>query len=1210
MIRSIVSFCIQERLIVILVSLLIVAVGWFSINSVPLDAIPNIGENQVIVLADWPGQSPKDVEDQLTYPLSVALQAVPGAVNVRGKSMFGFSFVQVTFDDSTDFYWARSRVAEQLLSLPTGKIPRGVTPVLGPDATGLGQIYYYVLEPPAGVDLAELRSKQDYVVKLALESVDGVAEVASIGGYVRQYQIEADPDLLRYHQVPLQKLIAAVRAANVEVGAKTAETSGMEYLVRGKGFLGSGKTELETIEQIENTVVQSAAGVPIRVRDLASVQTGPAFRQGALDLNGSEAVGGVVVMRYRENPRTVIENVKAKIASLEPELGGIKIHGVYDRTFLIDETVHTLSEALIQETIVTIVIVVLFLLHFRASLIIAITLPMAVLMAFIAMKTFHVDANIMSLAGIAIAIGTMVDMGIIVLENIYDHLADWEQRDEPQSESRTAVIRRAATEVAPAVVTAVSTTVVSFLPVFFLTGRDQRLFSPLAWTKTFAIVASLIVAVTIVPAMCRIFLRSARTPLWASVLGSLAIAALAGLSCLFAWGHRLLALINDGGAALAEWVPSLGFLANDPLSLPWLTALVSLAGLGMGWWMLRERIRPIEENPVSGLIRFFYSARLRFALNHKLLMLTFPMIIIFLGAGAWFGFPTILKPLELVSRKLGAELNDVPGYVEAKHTFTGLTSDDWIALDEGSWFYMPSLYPAASFSQSVEVLQTQDAMMKQIPEVENVLGKIGRVDSALDPAPVTMVETYVMLKPKDQWREGVDARSIWDEINAVATMPGVTMASPLQPIEGRVVMLASGIKAAMAIRIYGDSLEGLGVAAERVAEELKKNPLVDSRTVNPDVVLGKPYYEFEVDREESARYGMTTEMVNAIVGAGLGGVDVTSTVEGRERYPVQVRYRRDIREQVDQLGKVPVVTPNGEIVPLERLAKLSTSWGPGMISSEDSRLVAHVMFSPSGMKGDIETVESAMNGLTQARASGELKFPNGNFEMVPVGSFENQVKSNLRLAWLGPLLNLDYPKEVLTLEDRIAWVLNWVPLGLVPLAMLINFVLLYLSFRNFSIAGTIFSAIPVSFAAGMVAIAVADVEMNTAIWIGFIALFGIAVDDGVVMATYIQQRVRRRNPLTIAELRETVHEAGMKRVRPCLMTTVTTLVALLPVLVSTGRGADVARAMAIPVFGGMLVEPFSSFVVPTVYCAIAEFKMKLGLAVEKVPETEHETAVT
>lgn len=1204
MIAAIVKFCLRQPLIVMLGAIFIAAAGWFSTQSVPLDAIPNVGDNQVIVLADWPGQSPKDVEDQLTYPLSVALQSVPGATSVRGKSMFGFSFVQVTFDDRTDFYWARSRVAEQLLSLPAGKIPKGVTPVLGPDATGLGQIFYYVLEPTQTTDLAELRSLQDYVVKLALESVDGVAEVASIGGYVRQYQIEVDPDRLRFHNLTLKQVLDSVRAANAEVGAKTAETSGMEYLIRGKGFLGSGRSVEETIQQIEQTVVATNQGIPLRVADVATVQTGPAFRTGALDLNGSEAVGGVVAMRYRENPRTVIENVKAKIASLEPELGGVKIRGIYDRTFLIDETVATLSEALMQETLVTIAIVVLFLLHIRSSLIIAITLPLAVLLAFIAMKVFSVDANIMSLAGIAIAIGTMVDMGIIVLENIYDHLADWEQEDQPMRPNRLQVIQNAALEVAPAVVTAVATTVVSFLPVFFLTGRDQRLFSPLAWTKTYAIIASLIVAVTVVPMLCRLFLRSSATKVWQALIAATTAATIAGSLYYFVWAPRLDLTITD---FWNQWLTTLPWLSIPTLQQPprlGFSITTAVLAFALAWWFLRERIRPLDSNPVSRLIGFLYSARLMFALRHKLLMLSIPATIVVLGMGAWIGFPTILKPVEQLAEKLGADLNRVPGYVDAKHSMTGLTSDDWIALDEGSWFYMPSLYPAASFSQAMEVLQTQDAMIRQIPEVENVLGKIGRVDSALDPAPVTMVETYIMLKPQDQWRPGVDAKHIWNEVNAVATLPGVTLASPLQPIEGRVVMLASGIKASMAIRIYGDTLEGLGIAANRVAQQLKENQLVDPQTVNPDVVLGKPYFEFEVDRQQSARYGMTTEMVNQIVGVGLGGVSVTETVQGRQRFPVQVRFQRDVRQNIDQLGQIPIVTPAGDVVPLKQLASIDTSWGPGMISSENSRLVAHVMFSPSGLKGDIETVNGVMKSLTAARVSGSLTFPDGNFEMVPVGSFENQVKSNQRLAWLGPLLDLDYPEKITFMQDRISWLLHWVPLGLVPLAMLINFFLLYLSFRNVSIAATIFSAIPVSFAAGMVAIAWAGIEMNTAIWIGFIALFGIAVDDGVVMATYIQQRIRQNRPTTIQQLRETVHEAGMKRVRPCLMTTVTTLVALLPVLVSEGRGADVARAMAIPVFGGMLIEPFSSFVVPTIYCAIAEFKLKAGLPIEPEMETE------
>ena len=508
MIHKMLEFCIRERLIILLGSVALFIYGWHSTQTVPLDAIPNVGENQVIVLTSWPGRSPKDIEDQVTYPLSIALQAVPNAKSVRGKSMFGFSFVQVTFDDHVDFYWARSRVAEQLTTI-NSELPADAVPALAPDATALGQIYYYVLQGPPDVDLAELRSQQDFFIKYALQSVEGVSEVASIGGYVKQYQIEVDPDKLRYHGLPLSRVIQAVKDSNIDVGAKTVETSGMEFVVRGNGFIGSNSTEAETIEQIENTVVLSQKGIPLRVRDLARVQAGPAFRRGALDFNGQEAVGGVVVMRYGENPRTVIERLKTKIESLEAELNGIKIIGVYDRTQLIDETVATLTNALFHETLITIAVMVLFLLHVRASLVIAITLPMAVLMAFIAMKVFGVDANIMSLAGIAIAIGTMVDMGIIILENIYAKLSEWELAGgNGGEEKRIKVIREAAAEVVPAVITAVTTTIVSFLPVFFLTGRDHRLFAPLAWTKTFALASSLIVAVVVVPMLCRVFLRS------------------------------------------------------------------------------------------------------------------------------------------------------------------------------------------------------------------------------------------------------------------------------------------------------------------------------------------------------------------------------------------------------------------------------------------------------------------------------------------------------------------------------------------------------------------------------------------------------------------------------------------------------------------------------------------------------------------------------
>jgi len=1145
MIKTILEFCLRERLIVCIAAVVIVSYGWYSTKKVPLDAIPNVGENQVIVLSEWNGRSPKDMEDQITYPLSIALQSVPGAKSVRGKSMFGFSFVQVTFDDGVDFYWARSRVAEQL-STVAGILPEGVTPRLAPDATALGQIYYYVLLPPPGMDLAELRSKQDFFIKYSLQSVDGVAEVASIGGYVRQYQVEVDPDALRYHNIPLSKVIRAVKDSNIDVGAKTVESSGMEFIVRGMGFIGSGKTEAETLEQIENTVVLSREGVPVRVRDVAQVQIGPAFRRGALDYNGQEAVGGVVVMRYGENPREVAERIKQKVASLESELDGIKIRGIYDRTVLIDETVATLTHALQHETLITIAVMVLFLLHVRASIVIAVTLPMAVLMSFIAMKVFGVDANIMSLAGIAIAIGTMVDMGIIVLENIYGGLAEWEAKGSPGGETkRLQVIRDSASEVIPAVITAVTTTVVSFLPVFFLTGRDHRLFSPLAWTKTFALSASLIVAVAIVPMLCRMLLRSSRPKKWTGIVSGIALACLCGGLSYFVWGDTIKEFLS--------------------VSLPLATGVSAAIGFFVGWWLSREKIRPMEENPVSRFVLWLYAGRLRLALQRKVLMLSFPAMIFVLGLGAWIGLPTVLQPVEKVFSMLGADLNAVPGYVDAKHVFTGLKTDDWIALDEGSWFYMPSLFPAASFSQAMEVLQTQNVLIKGIPEVSDVLGKIGRVDSALDPAPVGMIETYVMLKPRDQWREGMTERKIWDEINSVATLPGVTPASALQPIEGRVVMLQSGIKASMAIRIYGDSLAGLGKAAIAVAEHLKQDYNVNSGTVNPDIVMGKPYYEFEVDREESARYGMTTMMVNQVVSAGLGGVDVTTTVEGRERYPIQIRYQRNVREQIDELHKVSVVTPTGEVVPLERLSKLKMTWGPGAINSEDARLVAHVAFSPAGNLGDLETVDAVMASLRSARESGKLQFPEGNYELQAVGSFQNQIEANQRLMWI------------------------------VPIVILINLLLHYLHFRNFPISLVVFAGIPFAAAGGMIAVAVMGVEMNTAMWVGFIALFGLAADDGIVMATYMRETLRRRTIRNVEDVRTAIYEAGLKRIRPCMMTSVTTLVALVPVLISTGPGADVARAMALPIFGGMLIEPFTTFIVPTLYSAYVEFKMRAGL---------------
>ena len=1152
MLKSVIGFCVKEPWLAVLLAVGVSVYGWYSYRSVPIDAIPNIGENQVIVLTPWPGRSPKDIEDQVTYPLSVSLLSVPGAESVRGKSLFGTSFVQVTFGDDVDFYWARSRVSEQL-STAASKLPEGVTPQLGPDATGLGQIFYYVLVPPeGGKNLAELRTLQDFVVKYELEAVEGVSEVASVGGYVRQYQIEVDPDKLRFHGVPLGQVTSAIRGSNLDVGAKTVETGGMEFIVRGKGFLGTGGEAEKAIEDLENAVVMQRDGVPVRVRDVAQVQLGPDFRRGAIDYNGSEAVGGVVVMRHGENPREVIERVKAKIAQMEPALEGVKVHGVYDRTGLIEETVATLSTALRDEILITAVVILLFLLHLRSSFIVAVTLPAAVLISFIAMHVLGVGANIMSLAGIAIAIGTMVDMAIIVSENIYQHLAQWEA-GEGESEDvrdRSEVIYDAAVEVAPAVVTAVMTTIISFIPVFFLTGRDYKLFAPLAMTKTFAIAAALIVAVTIVPALCRLMLKSVRRRRTSAAAAGTAGGLLFGGAAWALWGHRV---AEEFGIAL--WM---------------VTATAVATGFAFGWLLMRERVRPMEENLVSRGIVAVYRPTLAVFLRYKAAFLLLPASIVLLGLGGWFGLSVVLGPVERVAQKLGVQPDEFAGYTELKETFGGLPSDSWIALDEGSWFYMPTLYPAASFSQAMQVLQTQDVLIGEIPEVKDVLGKIGRVDSALDPAPAAMVETYVMLKPREQWREGVTSRDIWDKINEVATLPGVTPASALQPIEGRVVMLQSGIKAPMAIRIYGDDLDQLSESAMQVADQLKQSPYINAGTVNPDIVMGKPYVEFTVDREAAARYGMTAEKVNQVIATALGGNNLIKTVEGRQRYPVRIRYPRDLRERIDGLAQLPVVTHSGAVVPLEELAQLEKTWGPGAINSENARLVAHVSFSTSGQLGDLESVSRIEEALLAAQKlpaedPDALNLPPG-YSLEAVGSFRNQVEANRRLMWL------------------------------VPLVISINLLIIYLQFRRIPITLAVFAGIPVAFGGGMILLALCGAEMNTAVWVGFIALFGIAVDDGVIVATYLNQVFTRRKLETVADIRAATIDAGVRRIRPCLMTTATTLIALVPILISTGRGADVARAMALPVFGGMAVELVTLFVVPVVYCGYKEFKMQMGMA--------------
>ena len=1082
----------------ILVSLVAVY-GFYSQQNASVDAIPNIGQNQVIVLTKWQGQSPKDVEDQVTYPLSVALLSVPGAESVRGKSLFGFSFVQVTFSDDIDYYWARSRVSEQLPTV-AGDLPEGARPMLGPDATGLGQILYYVLEPSKATNPAQLRSIQDYVVKYALQSVDGVSEVASIGGYGREYQVDLDPDQLRFHKISLDMVVKSLKASNKEVGAKTLEQSDMEFIIRGKGFLGGGKGAEQTIKDLENTVVNSKEGIPLRIKDIAEVRNGTSFRRGGLDLNGAEAVGGIVVMRLGENPREVIDRVKEKISQLEPSLDGIKIKPIYDRTVLIDETVKTLSDALVHEILITILVIVLFLMHVKTSLVVASILPLSVYVTFIVMRHIGLDANIMSLAGIAIAIGNMVDIGIVIAENIYSRLSA--NRDLSPLK-RIKEIAAATAEVTPPLMTATATTVISFLPVFLLTGRDYKLFAPLALTKTFALLSALIVSLVVIPLLSRFFLKE-------RIVNSLVKRTLPYITALL-------------GTLLASAIAKFSFSEDLWVGLAAISG--TLIGYLFGKVISVESLKSPEKSVITRTIYNIYEPLLRQSIKHKWVFILIPMLVLGLGIGSW----------------------------------SKLKSDDWIALDEGSFFYMPTMYPGVSFSKAFEILQTQDALIKEIPEVENVLGKIGRADSALDPAPTAMVETYVMLKERSQWRDGLTEKDLWKEVTKRATLPGVTPASFLQPIEGRVVMLQSGIKASMAIRIYGDSLDGLAKAAEQIAGHLKTVDVVNAMTVNPDIVLGKPYVEFEVDRTAAARYGMSVSMINELIATALGGSMVSKTVEGRERYPIRLRYQREYRDHLERLENLPVVTGKGETVPLKVLARMQTLWGPAGISSENARLVAHVSFAPSGKVGALETVETVMDSLRNAQMNESLTLPSG-YDMEPVGSFQNQIEANRTLMWV------------------------------IPLVILVNLFIIYLMFGRWSISLLVFMGIPLAFGGGMALLFIMGLQINTAVWVGFIALFGIAVDNGVILSSYLEQRFKSHPPKSIKDIIDNVVHASLKRVRPCLMTTMTTIVALLPVLLSSGKGAEVAKGMALPIFGGMFSALLLLLVLPVLYAGIMERK--------------------
>lgn len=1206
--------------IVVVAGMLVAPFNWdtgMPRSPVAVDAIPNIGENQQIVYTEWPGRSPQDVDDQISYPLSVQLMGVPGVKDVRTLSMFGFSSIAVIFNDNIEFYWSRSRLLEKLSSLPPGTLPEGVQPALGPDATGLGQVYLYTLEgrdpqgnPIGGWDLDELRSVQDWYLRYALLAAEGISEVASVGGYVREYQIDINPDALRFYDVTLEQVMTAVQQSNLDIGARTTEINQVEYIVRGVGFI-------QSLQDIQRAVVRLANdNSPILVSDVATVGFGPAERRGALDVAGAEAVGGVVTVREGFNPLEAIENTKARleeIASSMPvravidwdevspqqvsefaasqqlpayqtgtlnfddhnqrawakwlqahpqdswpawiNLSQVNVVPFYDRSTLIMETLGTLDDALAQQLLVTAAVVMILLLHLRSALTVATMLPLAVLMTFIGMRVLGIEANIVALAGIAIAIGTIVDMGIIVTDNILR-----QRKQFPDTDIGT-IIQRASKEVGPAVLTAIATTVISFLPVFTMTGAEGKLFTPLAYTKTLVLLSAALLALVVVPVMLRVLLsdRLQKLDAWLGARRKTYQCVYAALTVVV-----LLLLAN-------VWQP-LGPAAGTVRNVLFVILLFA-AVVGS-----------------FALIIRFYEPMLRWCLRFKAAFLALPVLVIVAGLA----------------------------------TVPGLGREFMPALDEGSFLLMPTTMPHASIGEALDVLSQQDKSIAAIPEVDSVVGKIGRAESALDPAPVSMIETIINYKsefrtdengrtlhfrtdadghfvrnnegeliedrrgkPYRQWRDHIRSPAdIWTEITAAAEVPGVTSAPRLQPIETRQLMLQTGMRASMGVKVQAPDLATLEQAAIDIERVLRGSDAVNADSVSAERVVGKPYLEINLLRNQLARYGLSIETVQNTIAAALGGVEVTRSIEGRERYPIRVRYQRERRDDIEAMYASLVTASNGAQIPLSEVAEITYTRGPQMIRSENTFLTAYVTFGAVAGYAEVEAVQAASEHLRLAQQHGELSLPSG-VSYSFAGSYQQQQSAMQTLQLV------------------------------VPLSLILIFILLYLQFKEVSTALMVFSGIAVAWGGGFImlylygqswfanfsipyiteGITLREIfqfevtNLSVAVWVGFLALFGIAVDDGVVMATYLQQRFREGVSDTVESVRNRTVEAGLQRVRPCLMTSATTILALFPVLTATGRGADLMIPMAIPTVGGLTFVVLSMFVVPVLYSWREEFKV-------------------
>jgi Cu(I)/Ag(I) efflux system membrane protein CusA/SilA len=1218
-------------------------ISWLPRHPVPVDAIPDIGENQQIVFTTWEGRSPKDIEDQITYPLTVSLLGIPGVKAIRSNSFFGFSTIYIIFKEDIEFYWSRSRILEKLNSLPSGTLPQGVQPAMGPDATALGQVFWYTLEGE-GFGLEELRTIQDYYVRYLLQSAGGVSEVASVGGYVKEYQIDINPEAMRAHGITLPEIISAVRSSNLDVGAGTIEVNRVEYTIRGLGFLRS-------VQDLADSVIKTNDNVPLFIKDIATVSLGPEMRRGALDKEGAEVVGGVVVVRFGENPLQVIKNVKKKIQEISPGLptkilpdgrvSQVKIVPFYDRTELILQTLDTLKMALSDQILVTIIVVIVMMNHLVASALISAVLPIAVLFTFVIMKLVGIDANIMALSGIAIAIGVMVDMGIILCENILRHI-----EEAPPDQSRLEIIRESAGEVYGAVITSSLTTIISFLPVFTLTGPEGKLFKPVAYTKTFAVGASLILALALVPPLAHIvFSKSTLREKTLMIVNGLV--AFMGLVIGFSisWWLGLPLLFVGGLKAVCSFLPE-SIREKTPTILN-VAALLFVVILLTKHWLPLGLEKGILKNLIfaSGIIfgllavrkifTTFYRPFLRWSLDHKPAFLAIPASLVVFGLTIWLGFDTVFgfvpwmtdsilgqrTQAVVVQHDHGQQVKTdaVPAKADGvsfvrttwlwsrfSHAFPGLGKEFMPDLDEGAFLFMPTTMPHASIGEALDIIQKQDMAIRSIPEVESVVGKIGRVESALDPAPLSMVETVINYlpeygidpvtgqrvidsdtgKPLRNWRPHIKSPAdIWKEVIDAAKLPGSTSAPKLQPIAARIVMLQSGMRAAMGVKIRGKNLDEIERVGLQVEHFLKEVPSIEESSVIADRVVGNPYLEIDIDRKAIARYGIKIQDVQDVIEIAIGGKRITTTVEGRERYPVRVRYQRELRDSLELLEKILVSSSEGVQIPLNHLATIRYTRGPMMIKSEDTFLVSYVLFDKKPGKAEVDVVRGADNFLKHKIATGELVVPPGT-SFVFAGSYENQVRSEQTLRLV------------------------------IPVSLVLIFLVLYFQFRSIPTSLNVFSGIFVAWSGGFLMLwlyaqpwfldfsvfgvgmrelfQVRPYNLSVAVWVGFLALFGIATNDGVIYSTYLDQVFARHSFHSVSEIREATVEAGLKRVRPALMTTATTILALIPVLTSQGKGADVMVPMALPSFGGMCIDIITIFVVPTIYCLVkeTEFKMK------------------